>query len=245
LQAAQERYTQTLAELYARFQEAQAGIDEELTQAQADLMTRQAEVALQLAAIGQEQGRSYGTALAEGLRSQIPAVVAAAQALQAAAANAAAAVAAANPSAPAPTAANIGSVGSPGVSVPGAPPRGTPGQVSVNGQTLHVNAAGIIDTRGPYYGRYPAQVAKFDSGGWLQPGLTLAYNGTGKPERVLTSQQAAQQAAPPVVNVTAPPPDLSALLESNRQLTERVDMLQRTLSSLPQKQADLAYAHTR
>jgi hypothetical protein len=29
----------------------------------------------------------------------------------------------------------------------------------------------------------------FDSGGWLQPGLTLAYNNTGKPEPVLTGDQ--------------------------------------------------------
>jgi hypothetical protein len=28
------------------------------------------------------------------------------------------------------------------------------------------------------------QVHAFDQGGWLQPGLTLAYNGTGSPERV-------------------------------------------------------------
>lgn len=29
------------------------------------------------------------------------------------------------------------------------------------------------------------QTASFDSGGYLQPGLTLAYNGTGRPERVI------------------------------------------------------------
>jgi hypothetical protein len=27
-------------------------------------------------------------------------------------------------------------------------------------------------------------VATYDKGGWLKPGLTLAYNGTGAPERV-------------------------------------------------------------
>ncbi|MCX5202495.1 transglycosylase SLT domain-containing protein [Streptomyces sp. NBC_00237] len=32
--------------------------------------------------------------------------------------------------------------------------------------------------------------AGYDSGGYLQPGLNLAYNGTGKPEPVFTSQQA-------------------------------------------------------
>lgn len=29
----------------------------------------------------------------------------------------------------------------------------------------------------------------YDSGGWLPPGMTLAYNGTGQPERVLTNAQ--------------------------------------------------------
>jgi hypothetical protein len=29
-------------------------------------------------------------------------------------------------------------------------------------------------------------VQSFDKGGWLQPGMTLAHNGTGAPERVLT-----------------------------------------------------------
>lgn len=37
---------------------------------------------------------------------------------------------------------------------------------------------------------YGYQPGKFDSGGYLQPGLNLAYNGTGKPEPVFTSQQA-------------------------------------------------------
>lgn len=32
--------------------------------------------------------------------------------------------------------------------------------------------------------------AGYDSGGYLQPGLNLAYNGTGRPEPVFTSQQA-------------------------------------------------------
>jgi phage-related protein len=31
--------------------------------------------------------------------------------------------------------------------------------------------------------------AGYDSGGWLQPGYTLAYNGTGRPEAVLTNSQ--------------------------------------------------------
>jgi SLT domain-containing protein len=31
--------------------------------------------------------------------------------------------------------------------------------------------------------------AGYDSGGWLQPGYTLAYNGTRRPEPVLTGSQ--------------------------------------------------------
>ncbi|MGW0312008.1 hypothetical protein [Streptomyces flavidovirens] len=38
--------------------------------------------------------------------------------------------------------------------------------------------------------RYGFMPNKYDSGGYLQPGLNLAYNGTGKPEPVFTAQQA-------------------------------------------------------
>jgi len=40
---------------------------------------------------------------------------------------------------------------------------------------------------GSWYGFQPG---KYDSGGYLQPGLNLAYNGTGRPEPVFTTQQA-------------------------------------------------------
>jgi hypothetical protein len=36
---------------------------------------------------------------------------------------------------------------------------------------------------------YGFQPGKYDSGGYLQPGLNLAYNGTGRPEPVFTSTQ--------------------------------------------------------
>jgi hypothetical protein len=39
---------------------------------------------------------------------------------------------------------------------------------------------------GSWYGFQPG---KYDSGGYLQPGLNLAYNGTGRPEPVFTSTQ--------------------------------------------------------
>ena len=40
---------------------------------------------------------------------------------------------------------------------------------------------------GSWYGFKPGS---YDSGGYLQPGLNLAYNGTGRPEPVFTRQQA-------------------------------------------------------
>ncbi|MER8004758.1 hypothetical protein [Streptomyces sp. NPDC094149] len=40
---------------------------------------------------------------------------------------------------------------------------------------------------GSWYGFQPG---KYDSGGYLQPGFNLAYNGTGRPEPVFTTQQA-------------------------------------------------------
>lgn len=42
------------------------------------------------------------------------------------------------------------------------------------------------------YGSLPAgynRAGGYDSGGWLPPGLSLTYNGTGKPEAVLTADQ--------------------------------------------------------
>jgi len=39
-----------------------------------------------------------------------------------------------------------------------------------------------------WYGFAPA-LGTFDSGGYLQPGMNLAYNGTGRPEPVLTTGQ--------------------------------------------------------
>ncbi|NJP72519.1 ATP synthase F0 subunit B [Streptomyces sp. C1-2] len=45
--------------------------------------------------------------------------------------------------------------------------------------------------KAPLFGSwYGFQPGKYDSGGFLQPGLNLAYNGTGRPEPVFTTQQA-------------------------------------------------------
>jgi len=40
-----------------------------------------------------------------------------------------------------------------------------------------------------YVGYGDGGLVKYDSGGWLQPGFTAAWNGTGKPERVRTAEQ--------------------------------------------------------
>jgi hypothetical protein len=42
---------------------------------------------------------------------------------------------------------------------------------------------------GKVWGPGPIPGNIFDSGGWLNPGLTLAYNGTGNPERIYTHEQ--------------------------------------------------------
>lgn len=55
------------------------------------------------------------------------------------------------------------------------------------------NARGYKDGLFPsWYGFAPSK--KFDSGGWLQPGATMAQNKTGKPEPILTASQWATMA---------------------------------------------------
>jgi TP901 family phage tail tape measure protein len=44
------------------------------------------------------------------------------------------------------------------------------------------------DVTGPWK-RVGMRQRTYDVGGWLEPGYTLAYNGTGRPERILTAQQ--------------------------------------------------------
>jgi hypothetical protein len=65
----------------------------------------------------------------------------------------------------------------PGEEYPGAPPRGTAGYVTVNGLRLHVNEAGIVDTRGSFYGKYPTEIApKPGAGGRRRPGPSGAVD---------------------------------------------------------------------
>lgn len=242
----QERYAETLRELRERFVEEQRALEDELTKTQSDFVIEQAELATKLAAIGLDQGRSYGAALAEGLNSQLEGVRAAAAALRKAASGAASAgleIPGVKGGVAAPGAPPKGTAGSfklggktvhvneagiidtpgplygkypsqvtssmatgaPGVAAPGAPPLGTAGSFLLDGKMVHVNTAGIIDTPGPLYGKYPAQVKTYDRGGWLEPGYTLAYNGTGRPERVVTQSQMVSGGTGGVtVNINAP-----------------------------------------
>ncbi|GGU62938.1 hypothetical protein [Streptomyces lavendofoliae] len=57
-----------------------------------------------------------------------------------------------------------------------------------DGVVVGPRARGYNDKLFPTW--YGFQPDKYDSGGFLQPGLNLAYNGTGRPEPVFTTQQA-------------------------------------------------------
>jgi len=154
---------------HGQYVDALADLDEELVQAQADLLVQQAEVATQLAAIGQDQARSYGEALAAGLASQIPLVAAQAYALQKAAGGATANATMVNgqyTDTMTGRAAFVGPNGEPGYAKAQAPP----------GAKAHT----MPDGRVAYY----LPVKAFDSGGYLEPGYTLAFNGTGQREHI-------------------------------------------------------------
>jgi len=154
---------------HAQYTDALAKLDDELVKAQADLLVAQASMATELAALGQTQGRSYGEALAAGLQSQVPMVVAAAAALQRAAGGATASATMVNgryTDTMTGRAAFVGPNGEPGYAAAQAPP----------GSLAHT----MPDGRTAYY----LPVKKFDVGGYLEPGYTLAFNGTGQREHI-------------------------------------------------------------
>jgi hypothetical protein len=65
-----------------------------------------------------------------------------------------------------------------------------------NGRPLTYNAG----TRAAH--RNHVHAAVYDDGGWLQPGYTLAFNGTGEPERIRTAdQEAALGRSGPLIHV--------------------------------------------
>lgn len=70
---------------------------------------------------------------------------------------------------------------------------GTLGKVNVEsrgGDGVVVGSRARSYKDGLFTHRYGFMPGKYDSGGYLQPGLNLAYNGTGRPEPVFTSAQA-------------------------------------------------------
>ena len=72
---------------------------------------------------------------------------------------------------------------------------------------------------------YGFQPGKYDSGGYLQPGMNLAFNGTGRPEPVFTSSQAnaLMSAAKQQVAVGLQPGDSLSLVVDDQRFTAYVD----------------------
>lgn len=157
----------------------------------ADLQTtfrdEQADIAAELATLGQEQGRMFGDSLAEGMRSSLPGVKAAAKALQLA-------MSAGNLSRADQIQGlfkkynvDIGQHGDGSTEDPAA----RIARLANSGRSLadiekSVKALGI-------------RTQTYDTGGPLYPGLTLAKNFTGQVERVSTAVQ--DVAAAPTVHV--------------------------------------------
>lgn len=221
LAEAQAELTGAQAEAFASYRQAQADAQAELESAQAEFLSEQADLAVELAAVGVEQGRSYAQAMADGLASGLPAVQAAAAALAAATERATAAqlaLVAAQMTAAAPLSAGVPAAAPappPQVDLLSAAYAAgmTPDAyaVSQGGSVLTDRIRAIIAGAGKTAGdaRVADLVAQvlagrtldsirasvrrdtFDAGGWLQPGLTLAYNGTGRPEFIPPPQQTA------------------------------------------------------
>jgi TP901 family phage tail tape measure protein len=204
LVTAQQSYAAATLTLQQQFQATQADLASQLAAAQADFSAAQTQYATDLAAIGQDQGRSYAQALAAGLTSGLTAVQAAAKALGGAAAG------------------GMSSMGGPD------PLNGPNGSIYQRAADVHsaaydawfalhgdqaaadayntdadpyrqrdngAHVSDYYDSRGVYVG--PGSVmdngqfnsGTYDDGGLLQPGLTLVNNASGHPEPVLNQQQ--------------------------------------------------------
>ena len=153
-----------------------------------EFLARQRELRDELAAVGLDQGRSFADAIAEGLRSGIPGIVAAAQAAQAAMGGA-------------------GGAGGGGGMVAGGP-GGPSGQAYLDtaaGQGFVAGVGRISFTPGaditPELIRSIFPAASFDQGGFLPVGWSLAFNGTGRPEPVGHAMAPTVHVAAPVVEV--------------------------------------------
>lgn len=185
LRAASEQYTEAIRGLQERFRADQAQVAADLRQADDDLIAEEVRLAAELASIGSEQGRSWAEALAAAIASGIPGIQAQVEAVRAALNSLTAAQA--------------------GVATAAQAAPVTAGPSGSSGSSTALDKATVTGMRESQW--TPAQRAQadmfgwsgtsvFDTGGWLQPGFTLAYNGTGQPERVLP---AGQQTSPTIV----------------------------------------------
>lgn len=77
-----------------------------------------------------------------------------------------------------------------------------------------------IAAQGGVFGDLPTK--KFDNGGYLQPGVTTVYNGTGKPEPVFTSAQWAQMED--FANGGSGMPSELVIVDADRQLIGRMQV---------------------
>lgn len=70
----------------------------------------------------------------------------------------------------------------------------------------------------------------YDSGGWLPPGITMAYNGTGQPERVLTAPQYGALASAASKGDGGRPVQINVYPRAEHSEADIADMVSRRLS---------------
>lgn len=108
---------------------------------------------------------------------------------------------------------------------------GQPGLRSKDWRTLplgvaaqQVQVSAFPDAYNKWQGQAAALVQKFDTGGKLRPGLTLAYNGTGKSETIRTAEQEARlgggRPIEVTINLNGPADKLAYAREIRRALTD-------------------------
>jgi hypothetical protein len=100
----------------------------------------------------------------------------------------------------------------------------TPGVNLLNGKPHTYNAA----TRADHFDH--VHMATYDDGGWLKPGYTMAYNGTGKAERIRTAEQeAALSGGPVAISLQLDGPAVTDLL--NGRIVNVVSGVTRTFNA--------------
>jgi hypothetical protein len=215
--------TGMLGKLGDSLRQAQASYHSAVAQAEATFQSQMADAAKQLAALGQDQGRSYVDAIAEGMRSGIPGVVAAAKALQ----TARMALSEAQAAADAPVgsklaqlkgelAADLGKL--PALASKRDALRKT---ATAEHQQAYIKAVSAYGRLMGTIGNLEAKIdglehrSSFDLGGTLAPGWNTVYNGLGRPEtlRPVASNGAGD------VQVSIP---ITVVTESGDKLYEQV-----------------------